>query len=131
MREIIFRGRRADKQWAYGVPQVTNGDVYIYNHSDASNPYDWMIMVDPESVGQYTGYIDELSVKIYEGDILVALNGPPVTVVFEHGMWQLASDDPYWDGRPLDGISRTLRVVNNTTQARDYRRRNKEGDGHG
>lgn len=62
MREIKFRGKRLDNgEWVYGY-YVAEHDEKHYIMHDASYSY-WQ--VDPETVGQYSGYND-----FFEGDIV-------------------------------------------------------------
>jgi hypothetical protein len=74
MREILFRGQRQDnREWVYGdLEHLSNGIITIQGH-----------IVDPETVGQYTGLeaaesnryitVDGERIKdlrIFEGDIV-------------------------------------------------------------
>lgn len=74
MREILFRGKRMDNgEWMYGYyfqkknPLSEDGFPVINCISDVS-PFG--AEVDPETVGQYTGFTDINGVKIFEGDIV-------------------------------------------------------------
>ena len=95
MREIKFRGKVLQSssypemvgEWVYGYffEDLVGGEVcsFIFNAPTS-------FMVDPRTVGQFTGLRDSNENKIYSGDVIKTLSGI-AEVVFDSGMFALES----------------------------------------
>ena len=95
MREILFRGKRADNgEWEIGSLVVVRGgcsdeQVYI---ADKMTGYNTPVL--KETVGQYTGVRDESSTMIFEGDIVNILteNEEIGVVEYDDGGFEVKAD---------------------------------------
>ena len=79
MREIIFRGKRADNgEWVYGSliteRNMFDGNLMTMHIQDIEEPYDDNL-IDDETVGQFTGLTDKNGVKVFEEDIVRIFDG--------------------------------------------------------
>ena len=110
MREIKFRGyNKKREKWYYGFLGKYNflkeKDYYI-DDEFCNN------IVEEESIGQFTGFIDKNCKEMYEGDIVIAFSRQQrYKIVWSerHGAWSLESFDakvimPYLEGESYEVI---------------------------
>lgn len=74
-REIKFRGKTEDGKWIYGSLVQFYGKTYIWQNDTQIHVAQGMIPVQSDTVGQYIGWKDNKGKEIYEGDIVLDIDG--------------------------------------------------------
>lgn len=73
MREIIFRAKRKDNgEWVYGFLVKMFGVLHIIDKCNENVAYE----IISETVGQYSGLVDNDGKMIFEGDIVKEWSSP-------------------------------------------------------
>jgi hypothetical protein len=106
LRPIKFRGKplenNNDNQFVFGSLGVIHEDlVAIYWCNEFVD--DGIILVDPETVGQFTGETDDCETEIYENDILWdARYEEYCYVTYSEGGFNIIEDNISWNMQECD-----------------------------
>ena len=122
MREILFRGKRADNgEWVESgnvFLGVKHKCIYIPNPDTDMRAKAYVCYeVIPATVGQYTGLTDKIGTKIFEGDIVKNIfNIPNKHYVIKYDLLLgafIGEDDSTMHFTTFDGDSELFEIIGN------------------
>lgn len=113
MRTILFRGRRVDNgEWVKGLlSKARDGEGKLQFCIVEEHPFDDRVVffiIDPETIGQFTGLQDRLGKDIYEGDIVKVTDDEGCTDFSDGGIGSVGNMGElfmwYIDGAVQNGL---------------------------
>lgn len=95
-REILFRGKRIDNgEWVQGYfckwPCVSWKELscVIVPVIGLENGIAEQVIVDPTTIGQFTGLTDKNGIRVWEGDIMALNVSRKFVVCYDEGMFYM------------------------------------------
>ena len=91
-REILFRAKRRDNgEWVEGYVAQRYGAWYVYDIKNADTCRQNNYVVKPDTICQYTGFMDKNGKKIWENDILMCDDNPVDLIKVTFGKFGIVS----------------------------------------